>query len=96
MPRGIRKNKPALDAAENIVPPVESTDEAAPQVSKYASDTEQDDDDSLPLANLDAMNQEQLLGYGMRNLNMDMSGKTAQEMRDTLSNQIGFRRAGGR
>ena len=95
MPRGIRKNKPAPVAAENIVPPVESTDEAAAMVSKYAIEPEQDDDD-LPLANLDAMNQEQLLGYGMRNLNMDMSGKTAQEMRDTLSNQIGFRRAGGR
>lgn len=66
-----------------------------PYISKYSQEREESDDD-LPLANLDSMDEQGLLVYGIRNLNIDMAGQTAAQMRDTLSQQIGKHRAGFR
>ncbi len=67
-------------------------------ISKYAKGGEMDHepDDDLPMADIGVMNAEQLSQYGMRNLGMDFAGKSEQEMRESLTNQIGHRRAGGR
>lgn len=68
--------------------------------SRYAQETgneEQDDDGvnhDLPLVDLDKLDAEGLTAYGIRNLNMDLTGKTVAQMRDALANQIGRHRAG--
>lgn len=79
------KKPKAVDAMDK--PP------AAEVPSRYAH-VEQDDD--LPLVNLDTLDEHGLTIYGIRNLNIDMAGQTAAQMRETLKNQIGHRRAGGR
>lgn len=82
------KKPKAVDAMAAMVEPP-----AAAVPSRYAH-VEQDDD--LPLVNLDTLDEHGLTIYGIRNLNIDMAGQTAAQMRETLRNQIGHHRAGGR